>query len=150
MKAKSIRISEAQEQYLLSKYKNVNQGIQECIHNDQFPGRDAETLKYIRAYSRKELKGHFTREEWMFLIDSLNGSVTEGMFRCNTGALVFHSKDAEEFEKTATKWDVDLPALVEKIEFLTAAQVEALYTFVEEFWEKEDRDLEAAATELVY
>ena len=86
----------------------------------------------------------------MFFIDSLNGSITEGMLRCNAGALVYHSQDAQEFDGTATKWGVDLPLLIEKIEYLTAAQVEALYTFVEEFWEKEDRDLEAAATELVY
>jgi hypothetical protein len=149
MKTKSIRISEEQEQYLLSKFKNINQGIQECIHNDQYPGRDVETLKYIRAYSKKELKGKFSREEWMFFIDSLNGSITEGMFRCNSGALIYHSQDAQEFDGTATKWDVDLPALIAKIQLLTGAQVDSLYTFVEEFWEKEDRDLEKTATELV-
>ncbi|MDZ4059421.1 MAG: hypothetical protein U1D64_05185 [Bacteroidales bacterium] len=149
MKTKSIRISESQEQHLLAKYKNVNQGIQECIHKDQFPDRDAETLKYIRGYSKKELKGKFSREEWMFFLDSLNGSITEGMFRCNSGALIYHSQDAEEFDGTATKWNVDLPALIAKIQLLTGAQVDSLYTFVEEFWEKEDRDLEKTATELI-
>ena len=149
MKTKSIRISEDQEQYLLSKFKNVNQGIQECIHNDQYPGRDVETLKYIRAYSKKELKGKFTREEWLFFLDSLNGSITEGMFRCNAGALVYHSQDAQEFDETSTKWDVDLSVLVEKIQLLTAAQVEALYTFVEDFWAKESGDIEKTATELI-
>lgn len=149
MKTKTIRITENQEQHLLSKYKNVNQGIQECVRNDQFPGRDVEILKYIRAYSKKELKGKFTQKEWMFFIDSLNGSITEGKFRCNAGTLIYHSQDAEEFDGTATKWGVDLAILSNKIHLLTGAQVEALYTLVEEFWSKEDRDLENAATELI-
>lgn len=35
-----------------------------------------------------------------------------------------------------------LNILVSKVQQLTGAQIEALYTFVEEFWNDENRDLE--------
>lgn len=149
MITKTIKITESAQEFLLKNYKNVNQGIQECIHGVMYPPADKEIIRYIRAYSKKELKGKFTREEWLFFFDSLNGSIVDGMFRCNAGALIVHSQDAQEFEGTATKWNVDLQALIEKIKLLTGAQVDALYTFVEEFWNNEERDLEKSATELV-
>ncbi|MHC1781035.1 MAG: hypothetical protein AB9922_12450 [Bacteroidales bacterium] len=149
---KSIKITEDQEQFLISNFSNVNQGVKACIEKVRIPdyNEDKDVLKQIRLYSRRELKGKFTREEWLFFIDSLNGSLTEARFRCNAGALMYHCHDAAELEGTANKWGVDLPVLLEKIQkTLTGAQVEALYTFIEGFWNKEDRDLEKTANELV-
>ena len=149
MITKTIKITEQQEKFLLENYKNVNQGVSECINKMQFPDdSQAESLRYIKLYSRNELKGKFTKEEWYFFFDSLNGSIIDGMFRCNAGALVAHCEDAEQFESTATRHNVDLPGLLKKCETLTGAQVDALYTYVEEFWNNEDRNLEKAATEL--
>lgn len=144
---KSIKITEDQEKHLLSKYKNVNQGVQECIRKDQYPNNDIETLKYIRAFSRIELKGKFTEKEWLFFIDILNGVITEPRFRCYT--LANDCQDAERFDGTATRWEVDLSALLSKIEKLTGAQVEAIYTYAEEFWNSDNRDLEKTVNELV-
>lgn len=149
MITKTIKINESQEKFLLDNYKNVNQGIQECINSAMYPGNDLDILKYIRAYSRKELKGRFSKEQWLFFFDSLNGSIIDGMFRCNVNALIIHCEDAEEFEGTARKYNIDLSELVEKCKGLTGAQVDALYTFVEEFWNDENRDLEKYSTLLV-
>lgn len=149
MITKSIKITENQEKYLLDNYKNVNQGVQECINHDMSPGNESETLKYIRSYSRRELNGKFSSKEWMFFFDSLNGSIIDSMFRCNANALAYHCQDAEQFDGTASKYGIDLSELIEKCKGLTGAQVDALYTFVEEFWNTEDRDLEKYSTILV-
>lgn len=142
MITKAIKISEEQERYLLENYKNVNQGIQACISKAMTPDSDLETLRYIRTYSRAELSGKFSQQEWYFFFDSLNGSLVDGMFRCNAGALVAHCEDAEKYDHTATKYKLDLNVLASKVQQLSGAQIEALYTFVEEFWNDENRDLE--------
>lgn len=152
MKTKNIRITESQEQYLLSNYKNISQGISACIDKARFPDSNTDdVLKTIRAYTKRELKGKFSQEEWSFFADSLNGTLTDGMFRCNAEALAYHCQDAEDLDSTATKWGVDIDKLIEKVRSLTSAQVETLYWFVEEFWntEHEVRNLEKWATELV-
>ena len=151
MKTKSIRISEEQEQFLLSNYKNISQGISTCIDRMQTPEltQDEEILKHIRAYSTQELKGKFLREEWLFLIDSLNGTLTEGRWRCNADALSAHCIDAATLDHLDAKWEIDVQLLCGRIEALTGAQIEALYNYIEEFWNSEHRDLEGAATRLV-
>lgn len=130
-KGTTVYLPEDQAKYIQENYKNQNIGIIAAI----------EALMTIRKYSTNELKGIFTPEEWSFLADSLNGTMTTDAFRCNAGALVHHCRDAEELDGTARKWGVDLGALIIKIETLTAAQVEALYFRVEQFWEDEERDL---------
>lgn len=122
----SIRLPEEQAIYLAENFQSVSNGVNEAL----------SALKYIRLYSLKELQGKFSLAEWMFLADSLNGTITDGMFRCNASALIAHSEDAETYEGTATKHGVDLVALKKKIETLTGAQVEALYHRVEMFWKK--------------
>lgn len=134
-KGTTVYLPDLQARYIKENYKNQNYGIITAI----------EALMTIRKYSTNELKGIFTPAEWSFLADSLNGTMTKDSFRCNVGALVHHCRDAEELDGTARKWGVDLGALIIKIETLTAAQVEALYFRVEQFWEDEERDLEEFA-----
>lgn len=152
MITKNIRITESQEQFLLSNYKNISQGISACIDKARFPDSNIDdVLKTIRAYTKRELKGKFSQEEWSFFADSLNGTISDGIFRCNVEALAYHCQDAEDLDGTATKWGVDIDKLIEKVRALTSAQIETLYWFVEEFWnaEHEARNLEKWATELV-
>lgn len=132
-KAASIRLPEQQTNYILENYKNINFGIVSIV----------DALQIIRKYSLSEIKGVFTPGEWSFFADSLNGTITDGIFRCNKEALIYHCQDAEQLDGTASKWDVDLAQLTAKIEKLTGAQVEALYFRVEQFWENENRDLDA-------
>ncbi len=134
-KGTTVYLPEDQAKYIQENYKNQNYGIIAAI----------EALMTIRKYSTNELKGIFTPAEWSFLVDSLNGTMTTDSFRCNVGALVHHCRDAEELDGTARKWEVDLGVLIIKIETLTAAQVEALYFRVEQFWEEEGRNLEEFA-----
>jgi hypothetical protein len=123
-KTVQLRLPLELAEYLTDNYKNINQGTIAVI----------DALKAIRLYSLSELKGKFKKTEWIFFADSLNGSMVEGKFRCNVGALVAHCEDSEEYESTATRHDVDLPSLLEKVKTMTAAQVESLYFRVEQFW----------------
>ncbi len=141
MITKTIKIEESQEKFLLKNYKNVNQGVQACIEKAMYPSNDESTLRYIRSYSKKELRGKFTKEEWFFFIDSLNGSIVDSLFRCSLDALIVHCSDSEELDGTASKYELNFEKLISKCKTLTGAQIEALYTIVEEFWDKEDKDL---------
>jgi len=134
-KGTTAYLTDEQKRYLTGNYKNLNTGVVETI----------DTLIAIRRYSLNEIKGIFTPAEWSFLADSLNGTMTTDSFRCNVGALVHHCIDAEQLDGTARKWEVDIERLTTKIEKLTAAQVEALYFRVEQFWEEEGRNLEEFA-----
>lgn len=134
-KGTTVYLPEDQARYIQENYKNQNIGIITAI----------EALMTIRKYSTNELKGIFTPAEWSFLADSLNGTMTDGSFRCNAGALAYHCLDADKLDGLGAKWEIDVLDLMDKIKDLTAAQVEALYFRVEQFWEDEERDLEEFA-----
>ena len=112
--------------------KSINQAV---IAN-------AETLRKIRQVSTGELKEKFTKEEWQFFADSLNGMAITESFRCNNGVLWANCEDAERFDGTGSKWKVDMDGLKAKVLSLTGAQVDALYARVESFWDNPDRDLD--------
>lgn len=146
----TIKISKEQHNFLQEKYKNVSEGVRQCVDNIRYPPSSLpEILRQIRLYSLRELKGKFSKEEWCFFFDSLNGTIVDSPFRCNVQALVFHCEDSEQLDGTATKWNVDVNTLIEKVRTLTSAQTDALYTFVEDFWNDDNRDLEKASTQLL-
>ena len=101
-----------------------------------------EKLRRHERYADMELRGRFTPEEWKFLADSLNGTMTLDDFRFTPSALVAHNEDSQLYEGTADQWGVDLAALNKKVAALTATQTEALYRRIEKFWEHPDADLE--------
>lgn len=99
-------------------------------------------LQMIRRRSLGELKGMFTPDEWSYMADSLNGTIVTPDFRCLPGALIAGVEDSDTYDGLGTKWEVDVKTLCGKIEKLTAAQVDAVFTRVEEFWNSQDKDLE--------
>lgn len=94
-----------------------------------------ETLRRHERYADMELRGKFTPEEWMFLVDSFNGTLMVDDFRFVPSALVAHNEDSQLYERTADKWNVDLSELNRKCAALTASHVEAIYRRIERFWE---------------
>jgi hypothetical protein len=150
MITKYIRIKEEHETFLISNYKNISQGVNACIENT-INGCKDETFKYVQIYSKRELKGKFTKEELFFFIDSLNGSIVEGQFRCSSDVLAAHCEDSQKLEGTADKWGVNIDNLCQKVRSLSSGQVEALHTCVENFWNKHEskRDIEKWANELI-
>lgn len=130
-KTVTIRMPEDQAAWLSEQGGTLNQVIIDLLDN----------VRYSRAYSLKEIKGKFTSDEWKFFADSLNGTLVNDQFRYNKGALIAHCEDSEELEGTATKHNVVMNVLKEKINSLTSSQIEALYSRVEQFW-RDPVDLE--------
>lgn len=114
---------------------SINQQIVDAL-------RRAEMLRRV---STAELRGKFTACEWKCLADLLNGTLAEGAFRYDAGALAAEVADGEAYDGTCAKWGVDKDALAGKCGGLTAAQVEALYARVETFWAHPEADLDAWA-----
>ena len=128
----TLRLSTEATAYVLTQGSSVTEGINNIISQLQQHERHADI----------ELKGIFTPEEWKFLADSLNGTMTLDDFRFSSSALVAHNEDSQIYEGTASKWGGSLSDLNAKCANLTAAQVEALYRRVEKFWEHPETDLE--------
>lgn len=64
------------------------------------------------------------------------------IFRCISSALIASVKDSDVYDGLGAKWDVDVVGLCDKISKLTSAQVDAVFSRVEAFWDGEERDLE--------
>lgn len=114
---------------LLDKFGSVNNGVKAVC----------DKLATIQKLAANELRGKFTENEWQFLAASLNGTITDETFRYDSSVLCYHNEDAEKYEGYASNFNVDLKAINKKIAALTSAQLDALYTRVEEFWDSESR-----------
>lgn len=132
----TLRLSTEATAYILTQGNSITEGINNIVNQLQQHERHADL----------ELKGKFTPEEWKFLADSLNGTMTLDDFRFSASALVAHNEESQLYEGTAIKWGVYIADLNAKCGSLTAAQVEALYRRVEKFWQHPETDLEQWAT----
>ena len=130
MKTVTIRMEEELAATLEKEGDSLNRTIVENL----------KRLNRIRLVSEKELAGIFTDNEWRFLFDSLNGVLIDDSMSCNVGVLIAHCEDAERFEGTASRWDVNIEDVTAKIADLKGANIEALYDRVKRFWSK-DNDL---------
>lgn len=148
----TIRVSEETADFLSKMYDNPTAGatisVQIVEQMMKQAGATPDTLvssmqflQQIRAYSTRELKGKLTSDEWKYLADSLNGTMITPEFRCNQGGLIASIEDSNDFDGLGEKWEVDVPAFIEKVKILTGAQVDAIYTHVEKFW-SDPEDLE--------
>jgi len=120
----TVRLPKNIADYLSQNYSSINQGIIETIN----------AFLQIRSTSMNELKGVFAKDEWKFFADSLNGTLVDGVFRTNVGALVAQCEDSARYDGLDQKWNLNLEALIKKVKSLKGANIEALYTRVEAFW----------------
>ncbi|MDI3504949.1 MAG: hypothetical protein PWQ81_171 [Bacteroidota bacterium] len=151
-KAVSTRISTATWEWLIS--FGAAGGVLNTIVNEAeraykygiSPYKISESiaeLQMIRRRSEAELKGVFTPAEWMLMADSLNGTIATSDFRCYPSALAANIEDSDKFDNIGEKWGVDVPRLIDKINRLTSAQVDAVFSRIEAFWNDENRDLDS-------
>lgn len=148
----TVRVSDTTEKFLSEKFDNPSAGGCACIEIVERTAKSGiepfsipdsiEFLSYIRSYSLRELRGKLTAAEWSYLADALNGTMITPEFRCNVGGLIASIEDSNDFYGLGEKWSVDVPAFVEKVKQLTGAQVDAIYSRIEEFWNSENKDLE--------
>lgn len=95
-------------------------------------------IKYIRSESLREIENVFSPNEWDFLASALCDKKIRGYLRCSKDTLVEACKVSEKFEGTATRYNINLPELIEKLNTLTCAQVEAIHSYAEEVYDDSD------------
>lgn len=127
LKTVTIRISNEDADYLNELGEGfINRGINALLAK----------MRVLTTQADNEIKGMFTEAEWKFLADSMNGIMIDETLRYSAQNLAYHNEDAQTYDKTADKWEVDLQELNKKILTLSSAQVDAVYRRVERFWEQ--------------
>jgi hypothetical protein len=87
----------------------------------------------LRYYLLESLKGVFTKEEWVSLIDNQNGVRYESRMAGKT--ILMHSlEDGEAYESICTRHGSVLKDLLEKIDLLSDAQCMLLMEECNRFW----------------
>lgn len=120
----TLRLPEDMITYLQSKSDSINQAV---ISEISF-------LRRIRQVSLGEIKGLFTKEEWLFMLDAFNGTLIDEVFCANKGAFIAGCEDAERFEGTASKHGVILKDFMNKCSELRGANIEAIYCRISDYW----------------
>lgn len=95
-----------------------------------------EELTLLQTNATNEIKNTFTQNEWKYIVDALNGSLAMGSFRYYKSVLIATLEDAERFDGLCAKWEVNLQELTSKINSLHGANIDAIYTRVEQYWNK--------------
>lgn len=132
MKKTTIRVEKKNADLLNEVYKSFTNACEEAVG----------AWPFVRRATLAEIKAKLTREEVMLLVDSFNGITMPYEHRINKAFVQAHIQDAVEYEKLDKKWKVDIPMLLRKLEYLSAAQH---YTLVEEvilFWERKNENLD--------
>ena len=95
--------------------------------------RDLERLYTL--YSRAIREVQLTADEACLIVDTLNGTLMDA----NTARLLWANvEDACNLDHLDKKWEVDGPALVEKLQGLNDIQAMALVDAAERFWNSPD------------
>lgn len=96
--------------------------------------RDLE--RYYTLLDRALASTTLTEAEAWLLVDVLNGTIMDATTAHMLWAEV---EDGIRLDRLADKWELDGPALVEKLRGLTELQSMVLVDAAERFWEDEDR-----------
>lgn len=88
-------------------------------------------------YDRALREIDLTENEAMLIVDALNGV----LIGADAGALLWANiADSIRLDGLDEKWSVDGPALVEKLQAMTATQAMAVLDAAERFWQQPEKD----------
>lgn len=124
----NLRLPEEMVEYLTRNNDSINQAVISEIN----------TIRRIRTVAMGELKGLFSPEEWIFLVDAFNGTLIDEIFCANVGAFMAACEDADRYEGLAVKHGIELSSFLAKVKTLHGANIEAIYSRIKEYWEHYD------------
>lgn len=97
-----------------------------------------ETVLLQRKMAIRGLKGKFNREEIISIADIYNGIIFEKSWMGSKTAMIAELEDAEKFDSISSRHQVDLNALIEKINCLNDNEVFYLNYEIYRFWNVEN------------
>lgn len=124
-KTVTLRLPVEMVEYLTSTGDSINQAIINEISN-------ARQMKLIAMI---ELKGIFSKNEWIFFADTFNGTLYEDFMCGNVNIFIADIEDAERYENKATMHKVDLKELIAKLKKLHGANINAIYERISDYWD---------------
>lgn len=124
---KSIRISPQSDAELKKLYGSAYAG----------GTRATEAFLWLRRYTLKGLKGKLTRNELSALTDIQNGLIFEEQFAVNHSAFIAQIEDSDWFDHIGERWQVDVKALIKKVEQMTTCEIFFLQEEIDRFWNVE-------------
>ena len=96
----------------------------------------AAMLKARRLTLRREIKGSFSTQEWVGMIDAFNGTLVRGMGIPAREMLYAEMVEAGDLDGSGTRHGYDSAELLGKINRLTLAQAEFVLLELRIFWEE--------------
>lgn len=120
----TIRLEEVQAENLKRDYGQISTAIQLIV----------EPFERIRRMTIDELKGYFTREEWVALIDSQNAVLLSPDFIYSRNFLLAQLEDFESLERGVSRHRADSKTILNKIRQLSHSQVYFLVMEINAFW----------------
>lgn len=96
----------------------------------------------LRKRLSNELKGIFTRSELSLIVDAENGTLISPQYWGSQQMMAIHLNDAHNLDGLGQKWNVDIDALIEKIEDIPASLFLFLHEEIYRFWNEGENSLE--------
>lgn len=122
MKSITIRVDEKTEK-MLSVMGNPTKGAT----------LSAETFPRLRYKILDDLSGVFTRAELSVMVDNQNGTMMDPQFM-GKQFLVIHLEDGDQLEGLASKWNISMSDLKQKIKNLPETVALMLHFELFAFW----------------
>lgn len=97
-----------------------------------------EVFTWIRRKVLHDIKGLFTSEEVMGLVNSFNGLLPSWQIMVNPSVFVDHTIDAEKYEHALSACGADPEKLFEKLSALSPAQSAILQLELYSFWDADN------------
>ena len=117
--------SRRNREVLTDNFDTAGGGVSQCVDivkEASKNGTDVHSIvesiqayEQIRLYSTRELKGKFTKNEWKYFADSLNGTKVTPEFRASASALIASIEDSNDFDNLGEKWDVNIEEFCNKV-----------------------------------
>lgn len=125
MKKIGPRVSETTEKFLKTNFKSLSGGAEYCL----------EAMPAVaRKFMGLDFKGRLSREELYLIIDVMNGTMLSPQIAGQH--IPLNVEDGIALDHLDQKWEVDGPALVEKLKAMSTPELFFLEIWVQGFWQR--------------